>query len=225
MATELILIRHGNAVRVNGDYRHAPLTPLGREQAARTGQHLRLEYEPLSALYTSSLLRARETAAIIAEQVGAIPQVEAGIREMELHEVLLLALLEGLDFLNPVEDYLPTHAGKPNRWPLVGRVSRVLLGVVASHPNQRVAIIAHSGVISSTLAWFFPAQRLRWWTTLAGNCSLTRLQVDGAQAEVLAIADARHLASVTATAQLPARAAKAAAHVVREGTPHEADRG
>ena len=39
MATELILIRHGNAVRVNGDYMHAPLTSLGQEQAAQTGEY------------------------------------------------------------------------------------------------------------------------------------------------------------------------------------------
>lgn len=39
MATELILIRHCLAVRVNGDHVHAPLTELGQEQAAQTGQH------------------------------------------------------------------------------------------------------------------------------------------------------------------------------------------
>lgn len=47
MPSELILIRHGNAVRVNGDYLHAPLTTLGKEQAAQTGQHLRQEHQPL----------------------------------------------------------------------------------------------------------------------------------------------------------------------------------
>jgi broad specificity phosphatase PhoE len=37
MATELILIRHGHAKRINGDYVHAPLTALGEKQAALTG--------------------------------------------------------------------------------------------------------------------------------------------------------------------------------------------
>ncbi len=46
MATELILIRHGNAVRVNGDYVHAPLTALGQEQAAQTGQYFSAPAEP-----------------------------------------------------------------------------------------------------------------------------------------------------------------------------------
>ena len=40
MATELVLIRHGYTVRVHGDYVHAPLTPLGQQQAAQTGQYL-----------------------------------------------------------------------------------------------------------------------------------------------------------------------------------------
>ena len=39
MATELILIRHGHAVRINGDYVHAPLTKIGQDQAARTGEY------------------------------------------------------------------------------------------------------------------------------------------------------------------------------------------
>jgi broad specificity phosphatase PhoE len=40
MSTELILIRHGYTVRVKGDYVHAPLTHVGRQQAAQTGQEI-----------------------------------------------------------------------------------------------------------------------------------------------------------------------------------------
>jgi bisphosphoglycerate-dependent phosphoglycerate mutase len=35
MAIELILIRHGNAFRINGGYFHAHLTSMGQEQAAQ----------------------------------------------------------------------------------------------------------------------------------------------------------------------------------------------
>ncbi len=220
MPTELILIRHGNAVRVNGDYRHAPLTDLGRQQAAQTGQYLRRQCAPPAALYTSFLRRARETAEIVGAELGASPTVVAGIQEMELHEVVALALMEALSILNPVEDAREKHAGEPTHWPVVGRISRVLAGIVAAHPEQRIAVVAHSGVISSTLAWFFPAQRLRWWTTRPGNCSLTRLRVEGTRAEMLALADVGHLAPVSATAQWPTRAARAASRVVRARFPN-----
>ena len=59
MTTELILIRHGYTVRVHGDYVHAPLTPLGQEQAAQTGQYLSASQQLIHGFYTSPLRRAR----------------------------------------------------------------------------------------------------------------------------------------------------------------------
>lgn len=205
MSTELILIRHGNAARVNGDYLHAPLTSLGRQQAERAGQHLRLEHSRLGGFYTSPVRRAKETADIIGLEINREPIVEANVREMELTEAPALALFEALSVLDPVEDYLDAHAGKPLLWPLEGRVSKALTEIAAAHPNQCVAVVAHSGVISSALAWFFPDQRLHWWTTMVDNCSLTRVRVDGARAELLAVNETYHLASVPVTMQPPSR--------------------
>ena len=59
MATELILIRHGNAVRVNGDYLHAPLTALGQEQAAQTGEYFSARQRTISMALTRALCAAR----------------------------------------------------------------------------------------------------------------------------------------------------------------------
>ena len=70
MATELLLIRHGNAVRVNGDYFHAPQTQLGREQAAQTGEFLNSPQNHIDCFYSSPLRRAVETARIIGEKIG-----------------------------------------------------------------------------------------------------------------------------------------------------------
>lgn len=70
MATELILIRHSNAVRVNGDYVHTPLTTLGQEQAAQTGQYFSAPENHLDGFYSSPLRCTRETAKIIGEKIG-----------------------------------------------------------------------------------------------------------------------------------------------------------
>jgi len=70
LTTELILIRHGNAVRVNGDYFHAPLTSLGQEQAAQTGQYFSAPETHLDGIYSSPLRRTQETAKIIGEKIG-----------------------------------------------------------------------------------------------------------------------------------------------------------
>jgi broad specificity phosphatase PhoE len=215
MSTELILIRHGNAVRVHGDYLHAPLTTLGEQQAEQTGQHLRLQYKPFGGFYTSPLRRAKETAAIIGLEIGEFAITEPDIREMELLELPSLVLLEVLSVLRPVQKYLEDRVGRPMRWPLEGRVSKVLAALVARHPDQRVAVVAHNGVISSALAWFFPQQRLHWWMTRVDNCSLTRLQVDGARAELLAVNETHHLTPVPLTAQPPSPVVKLATRVLQ----------
>ena len=215
MATELILIRHGNAVRVNGTYLHAPLTPLGRQQATLTGQHLRQTHLPLGGFYTSPLRRARETADMIGAEIGVTAQVKDGIQEMEPLELPFLLLLEALAIFDPLDDYLEDRAGRRIRWPLEGRVSKVLTELVAMHPAQRVAVVAHSGVIASALARFFPEQRLYWWRTTVGNCSLTRIAVGGARPELLAVNETAHLSADSVTVQPPTRVVEVAEKVVQ----------
>jgi broad specificity phosphatase PhoE len=188
MSTELILIRHGYTVRVNGDYFHAPLTQLGQEQAEQTGQYFRASENHLDGLYSSPLRRTQETAHIIGAQIGLDPQFRPGIQE-----VMFLEL--------------------PIRWPIVRRVSKVLLDIVAKHPDQRIAVIAHAGVISASLSWYLPENRWRWWRTTVSNCSLTRFKVEGNRAELLAINDVRHLSPVIVTTQPPTATVEVAKEV------------
>lgn len=201
MATELILIRHGYAVRVNGDYVHAPITSLGQQQADMTGQFLSSPQNQLHGFYSSPLRRTQETAAIIGTKIGQSAELREGVQELMFSELPVLAVLELFSILDPIEDYLDAHAGKPIRWPIVGRVAKVLLDVVARHPDQRVAVVTHSGVISAALSWYFPTKRWSWWRLTVGNCSLTRFKIDAARAELLAVNDTKHLKPSTVTTQ------------------------
>jgi broad specificity phosphatase PhoE len=201
MATELILIRHGNAVRVNGDYFHAPLTALGQEQAAQTGQYFSAPQNHLDGFYSSPLRRTQETARIIGAKIGQNAELRNGIQEIRFRELPALVILEILSITDLVEDYLDARAGVPIRWPIEGRVSAVLLEIVAGHPNQRVAVIAHAGVISAALSWYLPEKRWRWWRTTVSNCSLTRFRVEGNRAEILAVNDIQHLSPALITTQ------------------------
>ena len=203
MPTELILVRHGNAVRVNGDYLHAPLTEIGREQAAQTGNYFSASENHLDGFYSSPLRRTQETAQIIGEKIGQAAELRSGIQEVRLRELPGLVIMEILSVGDPVEDYLDARAGKPIRWPIEGRVSAVLLEIVGKHPNQRVAVIAHSGVISAALSWYLPEERWRWWRTTVSNCSITRLIVEGNQAQLVTYNDTKHLKSRDVTTQPP----------------------
>ena len=205
MATELILIRHGNAVRIHGDYFHAPLTALGQEQAAQTGQYFSAQQNHLDGFYSSPLRRTQETAGIIGAKIGLSAELRDDIQEVRLSEMPALVFLEILSIADPVEDYLDDRAGGPIRWPIEGRVAGVLLDVVAKHPDQRVAVIAHAGVISAALSWYLPEDRWRWWRTTVSNCSLTRFRVEGKRAELLAVNDIQHLNAALITTQPPTK--------------------
>jgi probable phosphoglycerate mutase len=219
MATELILIRHGNAVRVNGDYYHAPLTQLGQEQAGQTGEYFQAAQNHVNGFYASPIRRTRETAEIIGEKIGQKAEFRPGIQEVRAFELPGLVLFEILSITDLVEDYLDARAGSAIRWPIEGRVAKVLLEIVDRHPNQRVAVVAHAGVISAALSWYLPEERWHWWRTTVSNCSLTRFKVEGHQMELLAVNDIQHLSPVITTTQPPTvtvEIAKAAHPVAKE---------
>ncbi len=79
---ELVLIRHAEpdwqAARRSGS--DPGLTSLGRRQATALAEHL--HQQPLAALYSSPLQRARETAAALAEAQGAEVSVVQDLAEI-----------------------------------------------------------------------------------------------------------------------------------------------
>ena len=113
--------------------------------------------------------------------------------------------MEILSIFDPIEDYLDARVGVSIRWPIEGRVSAVLLDILTRHPNQRVAVVAHSGIISAALSWYLPEKRWRWWRTTVSNCSLTRFRVEGKLVELLAVNDIKHLSPVDITTQPPTK--------------------
>jgi broad specificity phosphatase PhoE len=219
MATELVLIRHGHAVRINGKYVNAPLTTLGEQQAALTGELLCRAGEELDGFYCSPLRRTKETAAIIGSKVKQIPNIKNGIQELEGLEVPQLVLFEFLAHVGFFGQYLYQNIGKPITWPIIGRVSTVVTELLPRYPGQRLVLVTHSGVISSVLAWFFPGKRRRWWRYTVDNCSFTRLKVEGTTAELLVVNDTLHLRPELTTSQPPTQAVQVAKEVEQKVVP------
>lgn len=204
MSTELVLIRHGHAVRVNGNYVNAPLTQVGRTQAELTGLRFCNQDIAFDGFYSSPLRRTRETSALIASKIGKIPDIKNGIQELEGIEVPTLVLMEFLAHVGWFGKYLYENSGKPVHWPIMGRVSQVITDLLKKHDGGRIAVVTHSGVISSVLAWYFPQKRRRWWVYVVDNCSLTRLKIDGNSAELVIVNDTDHLSDALTTKQPPA---------------------
>ncbi len=155
MSARLLLLRHPetNWNREGRWQGHAdlPLNERGWEQM-REG-FPRLPPERWAAVYSSDLLRARETAAWLAMKLGLSPRVAASLRERNMGE------WEGL---TPEEaraawpDLYPRVEADPFRErppggesfaDLLARVAAALRRIAGFHPGEAVLVVTHGGIL------------------------------------------------------------------------------
>lgn len=163
-ATELLLVRHGESeplvpgtpfplVDGHGD---PALAPEGQAQAERVGE--RLSRHPIDAIYVTTLRRTHETAAPLAARLGITPTVEPELREVYLGE------WEGELYRQRVAEGHPTAVAmiREQRWDVIPgaessrslrtRVRGAIERIVRAHPDQRVVVVSHGGVIGEIMA-------------------------------------------------------------------------
>jgi len=200
---EAVFIRHGESeanlagvIQGRSDHR---LSERGREQALRTAAAL-ADFEPYR-IYTSPLLRARETAEIINRRHNAALVVLPDLIEYNLGEFEgqtwneIVAGRPGL-----VEDLkrgVPFHhlaSGAETDEAADVRGQRVLDEIVNSG-LPRVIVVAHLGIldriIRRALAEYIPGQ-----TEFSGplnNCSITTLLIHPFTSKVIKLNDISHL--------------------------------
>jgi probable phosphoglycerate mutase len=160
--TDLVLVRHGETDwnrtnRVQG-LTDIPLNETGREQARHAGK--RLAAQRWDAIASSPLSRAAETARIIASEVG-VPEVEIvdALVERNYGEA------EGLTGPEIDERFGGVVRARETRQEVLERVRPALLALAGRHPDQRVLVVTHGGVIGSvvrdTTQWVWPEHGTR----------------------------------------------------------------
>ncbi len=201
--TTLWIIRHGEtdwnvAGRLQGQL-EVPLNEKGREQAQRLGARLALEHAatPFSALFTSDLGRARETASAI--KLG-LPLLERkGLRERHFGVLSELTLPEAevrhpelfarLRVRDP--DFVPE--GGESLSQMYERAIAALREIARAWPDQHVLVVTHGGVLDS--AWRaarkLPLNVKRDHELF--NASINRVRVVDDQFELAGWADIAHL--------------------------------
>lgn len=202
-ATELILVRHGEsaparfdapAPRVDGRS-DPPLDPQGRKEADLVAE--RLQHETVAAIYVTSLRRTAETAAPLAARLGLEPRVEPGLSEVFLGE------WEGATFRkNFAEGHpLAQQAWEEQRWDVIPgaesndafhqRIRDAIGRIAAAHPNERVVVATHGGVIGAIVGLATGART--WGFVGADNGSISHIVVAGDQWIVRRFNDTGHL--------------------------------
>jgi probable phosphoglycerate mutase len=151
----LLCIRHAqstmNAVGLWQGQANPPLSEAGREQAQALGE--RLAEESLSALVTSDLRRARETAEIAGRHLGIATRLEPGLRELDVGDWSGLPRDEIArrwpeDFARFRAGDLAVRAGGgETRQELRTRVMAALRSLQRSYRGGQIAVVTHLGVI------------------------------------------------------------------------------
>jgi probable phosphoglycerate mutase len=202
-ATELLIVRHGESAAFRPDApfplvdRHGdpPLHPNGERQAERVAD--RLGGEAIDAIYVTKLRRTGQTAAPLAARLGLTPIVDP-----DLHEVFLGDWEGGLlrkkaaeadpVFLKVQADQDWVHIpGAESMAQLTERCARAVARIHAAHPDQRVAVFVHGGVIGALLAHATGARPFAF--NGADNASIHHLVVLGDDWRLRCYNDTAHL--------------------------------
>jgi probable phosphoglycerate mutase len=177
----LLLVRHGesqaNALRRFTESDRNPLSPLGREQAARTATLLRARFAPVR-IVSSPFARARETAEIIAAEFALPIEIDPALREQslgELHGQPFDAALATPGYATLVRWEWRPPAGE-TLIEVQKRAVPALLAIARASVGVDVVVASHSGTIQS--CW---AHVERSWEGVppVPNCSIVLLEHDG----------------------------------------------
>lgn len=151
---QLWLIRHALPERVEGVVGGADpgLAEAGHEQAARLAAWL--APVPFTAVWSSPLRRARETAAPLAAALGMDPVVDDDLAEWDREADAYIPLEELKAEGDPRWQELVdgTWAGEDEGAAFAERLIAAMERIVASHPGGDVAVVCHGGVINVYLA-------------------------------------------------------------------------
>jgi probable phosphoglycerate mutase len=166
MPTELILIRHGQShANVNpvvaGMRGDRGLTDTGRRQSEALRDRLRAEQATADALYASTLPRAQQTARYVAEATGLPIKDDDQLQEVRVGEAdgmsndAWSAQWPGLESgltANPFQEFAP---GGESWATFLVRVGTALTSLATRHPDQRLMLVTHGGVIHASFAVAF----------------------------------------------------------------------
>ncbi|HEY64501.1 MAG TPA: methyltransferase domain-containing protein [Caldilineae bacterium] len=150
--THLLLIRHAESLSniYGADFSpDSGLTSRGWQQARRLAEWL-AENEPIDVIISSPLLRARQTADILAMHLGRPVHIQYGLEETShpyWEEFPSFAESRGL----PDEPWIPTLETAPTYVAFRDRVVRALRAVLDRFWGQRIAIVTHGGTMATLL--------------------------------------------------------------------------
>lgn len=198
--TQALLVRHGqtdwNAAGRWQGHQDVPLNSTGRAQAQALAA--RVAGWPITAIYSSDLRRAGETAEILAGALGLSPTYDAALRERSagIYEGLTGAELRAN--YPSVWESIQTGEVRPiggeSFEELQARVVAAYTDILRRHPGETVLIVSHGGALHALLSHVLELPLpLVYRLSLRGNTGLTRLEHTPRGARLTLLNDTAHL--------------------------------
>ena len=200
--TYLYLIRHARSTwnaegRMQG-WADPPLDELGRTQARALAE--RLKSEPITAVYSSPLARARETAEAIAAQHRLTVKYDDRLKERNLGDWTGLTGSEADDRSpelrsNGRDWRIDGPPGGETQAELTARAAAAFADILTAHPDEsrRVAVVSHGGTLSALMAHLFKTPIGSPVHFAADNTSIARVRAKDGHVHLLGWGDDRHL--------------------------------
>ena len=206
-ATEIALVRHGQQRRATSpvftpsEWVDPPLSDIGYRQAEVVGKSF--AEEQVDVVVCSHLKRAHETALAIASHHGLEPLVLPDLREVETYRDLDdgVSPAEALSepYWRGVQERFPSE----RRWDLVPfgesgaelrhRVVSTVEGLLALHPQARLVVVCHGGVINAYLAHLLGITEDMFF--LPAHASVSRVRRLGPRRALHSLNDRHHLSA------------------------------
>ena len=200
----LLLIRHGQSVansegRLQGQL-DSPLTDQGREQARALAHRLVREGWPVSAIHTSDLRRAAETAKLLGSALQAPLFLDQRLRE---YDVGMLTGLNEDEIKHMYPEIWHALVHSP-RWPAIPgeegnhafqkRIVSMLDDIRSNHDQDgSVAVVSHGRTLGMILAQLLGIDPDRRTTFRFGNTSLSVVELHSHRVVLASLNDLHHL--------------------------------
>ena len=208
-ATEVYLVRHADAQPdadevVMGDYDAQALSALGRRQAEALAVRMR-QIAP-TAIYSSPIGRAIQTAQPTADALGLTIQIEPDLHEVELGAIggelpaeadsaavseLLRSRLREIAAIALTSGKWASIPGSEPSAQLRQRVVDAVARIAERHAGQRVLVVSHGGAINAWFAGLLGIERDYFFP--AANTSISMARVKGERRLLMALNDISHL--------------------------------
>lgn len=185
----LLLVRHGEQIWPQPDsplidWVDPDLSPLGQKQATAVGDYL--ASSTIDAVFSSSLIRAKDTAAAIAQHHQTTPTAIADLDEIRMfselpQDVSAVTTLGIATFAAMHQTF-----GQTQKWDAYEhgersaefrqRVSTAIANILTDYSGQTIAVVCHGGVINAYLSELLGLEADMFMRPK--HCSVSRLRFD-----------------------------------------------